>query len=59
MNKTYTITLEDVGDDSGDVMMPIPDEILSELNWEEGDTLNITVENKLMTLTKVKNVQSN
>ena len=35
-NTNYTVTLE--GDDE-DCFLPLPDEILDELDWQEGDTL--------------------
>ena len=34
-NTNYTVTLE--GDD--ECILPLPDEILDELDWQEGDTL--------------------
>ena len=35
-NTNYTVTLE--GDDE-DCFLPLPDEILDELDWQEGDIL--------------------
>ena len=35
-NTNYTVTLE--GDDD-ECILPLPDEILDELDWQEGDTL--------------------
>ena len=37
----------------GDAIVPLPDDILLELGWEEGDTLNIRVENGQIILEKV------
>jgi len=37
MNKTYTVTLEE--DSWGDLMLPIPQEILDEMHWHEGTVL--------------------
>jgi len=34
----YTITLEE-DPDTGDLIMPLPDELLEEAGWAEGDTL--------------------
>jgi hypothetical protein len=34
----YTITLEE-DPDTGDLIMPLPDELLQEAGWAEGDTL--------------------
>jgi len=35
-NTSYTVTLEEDGDD---LLMPIPEEVLKELDWKEGDEL--------------------
>ena len=35
-NTNYTVTLEEDGDDC---ILPLPDEILNELDWQEGDML--------------------
>ena len=35
-NTNYTVTLE--GDDE-DCFLPLPDTLLDQLNWQEGDTL--------------------
>ena len=35
-NTSYTVTLEEDGDD---LIMPIPDEVLQQLDWKEGDEL--------------------
>lgn len=37
----------------GDAIVPLPDDILLELGWEEGDKLNIRVENGQIILEKV------
>lgn len=37
----------------GDAIVPLPDDLLLELGWEEGDTLNIRVENGQIILEKV------
>jgi len=36
----------------GDAIVPLPDDILLELGWEEGDTLNIRVEDGQIILEK-------
>ena len=38
MNK-WTITLEDAGDGSGDLILPLTDEIMESAGWKNGDTL--------------------
>ena len=40
MSKSYLINLEDGGD--GEVTLPFPAEMLAELGWNEGDTLDWT-----------------
>lgn len=56
MSKSYIVSLEDTGDNTGDVILPIPDEILTELNWNEGDTLSFKMENESIIISKVNNV---
>lgn len=34
---------EDIPDDPDNVLLKIPPEICQEMNWKEGDTLNITL----------------
>jgi antitoxin component of MazEF toxin-antitoxin module len=38
-----TIILEEADDGSGDLIMPIPQDMLDKLGWKEGDTLTWTV----------------
>lgn len=38
MSKKYVVTV--VEDDNGDLILPFPDDILNEVGWEEGDTLD-------------------
>jgi len=43
MNKRYeVITQEDP--DTGDLLLPIPPELLAQMGWKEGDDLDITVD---------------
>lgn len=37
----------------GDAIIPLPDDILLEMGWEEGDTLKISVEDGQIILEKV------
>jgi hypothetical protein len=40
MNKTsWTITVEEADDGSGDLVLPLPPEVLELKMWQEGDTL--------------------
>jgi antitoxin component of MazEF toxin-antitoxin module len=38
-----TVVLEEADDGSGDLVMPIPQDMLDTLGWKEGDTLTWTV----------------
>jgi len=37
-NKTYTVTLEE-DPDTGELVLPIPTELLGQVGWDFGDTL--------------------
>jgi len=39
---TYTVTIEK-DPDTGELILPIPPELLEELGWKEGDTLVWTI----------------
>lgn len=39
MNKNWTITLEDADDGSGDLVLPLPEDLMEGAGWKEGDTL--------------------
>ena len=41
---TWEVTLLDAGDDSGDLILPFPDDLLEKMNWKEGDELNLYVD---------------
>jgi hypothetical protein len=50
-NTNYTVTLE--GDDN-ECILPLPDEILDELDWQEGDVLEwIVNDDNTITIKKV------
>jgi len=36
---TWTITIEEADDGSGDLVLPLPSELLEAAGWKEGDTL--------------------
>jgi len=38
----WTITLEEADDGSGDLVMPLPPELLEIADWKEGDVLDWT-----------------
>ena len=50
-NTNYTVTLEEDGDEC---ILPLPDEILDELDWQEGDVLEwIVNDDNTITIKKV------
>lgn len=52
---THTITLEQ-DPETGDLIMPLSDEILAQAGWAEGDTLDWQVQdNGSIIVSKVKN----
>lgn len=54
MNKTYLAEeiFQEIPGDPENVLMTIPPEILEAQGWKEGDTLNITVEDGKLIITK-------
>ena len=45
MNKTsWTVTVEEADDGSGDLVLPLPQELLDLQGWKEGDDLEWTDE---------------
>lgn len=38
--KRYTVTLEE--DENGELILPLPDELMKEVNWNTGDTLKFS-----------------
>lgn len=50
---TWIITLEE-DPETGDLVMPLPPEVLKDNGWEIGDTLEWTVDEKTQTATLVK-----
>jgi hypothetical protein len=53
-NTTYTVTLEEENDE---LLLPIPEELMSKLGWNENDELEWVIEEDHIKLTKV--VQTN
>ena len=50
-NTNYTVTLEEDGDEC---ILPLPDEVLDELDWQEGDVLEwIVNDDNTITIKKV------
>ena len=58
-NNLIEYKVEDIFEDDPDnpenVLMNIPPEIAERMGWQPGDNLKITVENKIMSITKVDN----
>jgi hypothetical protein len=52
----WTVTLEEADDGSGDLVMPLPQDLLDGAGWKEGDTLEwIDNNNGSWSLKKVDN----
>ena len=52
---SWTVILEEVDDGSGDLVMPLPQEMLDLQGWQEGDTLDWKEgDNGSWTLSKVE-----
>jgi hypothetical protein len=52
-HKTWTLTLEEADDGSGDLVLPLTDEIMESAGWKTGDTLIWTdLKNGSWSLTK-------
>ncbi len=51
-NKIWEVTLVDAGDGSGDVLIELPDEILTKLGWVEGEMLEIEQVEKCIIIKK-------
>jgi bifunctional DNA-binding transcriptional regulator/antitoxin component of YhaV-PrlF toxin-antitoxin module len=37
--KSWTITLEEADDGSGDLVLPLPQDLMDDAGWKEGDKL--------------------
>jgi bifunctional DNA-binding transcriptional regulator/antitoxin component of YhaV-PrlF toxin-antitoxin module len=53
-NKTYSTTIEDAEDGSGDGILTFPPEILEEMGWKEGTLLNVQEKDGNLYITEVK-----
>ena len=52
-NKTYTSKVLEICE-NGDAILELPPEMCEDLQWKEGDTLNISLDNNQIVLKKVK-----
>ena len=57
VNKEYKVEdiFEDIEGDEENVLMNIPDEILEQMGWKEGDVLQFKVEKGVIAITKKQN----
>jgi hypothetical protein len=39
MKTHWTVTAKEADDDSGDIVLPLPQDMLDQVGWTEGDTL--------------------
>jgi bifunctional DNA-binding transcriptional regulator/antitoxin component of YhaV-PrlF toxin-antitoxin module len=53
-SKTYSTTIEDAGDGSGDGILTFPPEILEEMGWKEGTLLNVEEKDGNLYISEVK-----
>jgi hypothetical protein len=54
-NKTYLVEdlFEDIPGDTGNVIFKIPPEMAEEAGWQEGDTVNISVDERGIVIKKI------
>jgi hypothetical protein len=50
---TWQAKLIDAGDDSGDAVLELPDELLMQLGWAEDDTLEVSVHNAQISVIRI------
>lgn len=56
MTKQWTVTIEEANDETGDLILPFPEEMLQALNWQEGDELEfIDMKDGSFQIAKVEN----
>ena len=51
-NKIWGVTLVDLGDGSGDVLVELPEELLATVGWVEGELLEIEKVEKCIVIKK-------
>ncbi|MES2025257.1 MAG: hypothetical protein V4448_06855 [Pseudomonadota bacterium] len=51
---TWQTKLVDAGDDSGDAILELPDELLMQLGWDEDDTLEVSLQNNQISVVRKK-----
>lgn len=48
----FITTLIDTGDDTGDAFLPLSDEVIEELGWEEGDAVVLSLVDGTLVISK-------
>jgi len=52
--KTWTTTIEDADDGSGDGILTFPDELIALKGWKEGTKLHLEVKDGVLYITEIK-----
>lgn len=53
MSKTYTSEVVEILE-NGDAILQLPDDLLADMGWKEGDTLNVECVDGVIVLQKVE-----
>jgi bifunctional DNA-binding transcriptional regulator/antitoxin component of YhaV-PrlF toxin-antitoxin module len=53
---TYVIEVQE--DDNGDCFITLPDEVLEDLGWQEGDVLNYDFRGEGIVITKLNDINA-
>lgn len=56
MSKTFTVEVLGAEDGSDDCLIPLPDELLEELGWNDGDELAFDVQSEYSIVMRKSNV---
>ena len=56
--KTYTVTVDE-DPDTGDMILPFPDEMMEELGWVNGDDLDFVVKDGEAIITNLSWIERN
>jgi hypothetical protein len=43
---TYEVIVQEAGDGTDDVLLPIPTELLAKLGWHEGDNIDFSLDER-------------
>lgn len=50
--KTYTVELQEDPEFPGELILPIPEEIMEEMGWKIGDTLSFVIDGDQVVISK-------